>query len=88
MTITSSIKKIKGKYVAMEYPDWACESCGKEHGRGIPKNHVSTWHYGKCEICGQNKSVTQARDFGHFPNWFNRDSGAAKKTGNSKPRKK
>jgi len=41
-----------------------------KHGKAI--NKISTWHYGKCDVCGENNNVTQPRDFGHFPNWFER----------------
>jgi hypothetical protein len=52
------------------YPDWCCSECGMKHGKAI--NKISTWHYGKCDVCGENNNVTQPRDFGHFPNWFER----------------
>ena len=51
-----------------EYPKWACLECGKKHGRMVPE--VSSWHYGKCDVCTKNRSVTEPRDFGHFPLWF------------------
>jgi len=51
-----------------EYPSWACEECGKKHGGG--RKSISTWHYGKCDVCGKNKNVTEPRDFGHFKKWF------------------
>ena len=51
-----------------QYPNWTCAECGIKHGRTI--NKVATWHYGKCDVCEQNNNVTQPRDFGHFPNWF------------------
>lgn len=52
------------------YPAWACLECGKTHGRGMPKDHVFTIHYGKCDVCNKNNFVTEPRDFGHFPRWF------------------
>lgn len=57
-----------------EYPSWACAPCGKEHGasKGKLVHIVATFHYGKCDVCGKNAEVTQPRDYGHFPNWFNR----------------
>ncbi len=58
------MRKIKTK----DYPSWACEECGKKHGKG--SKSVSTWHYGKCDVCGKNNHVTEPIDFGHFPNWF------------------
>jgi hypothetical protein len=51
-----------------EYPNWACQECGKKHGG--KQKEVSCWHYGKCGVCEKNKNVTEPRDFGHFKNWF------------------
>jgi hypothetical protein len=51
-----------------EYPQWTCWECGSKHGKRSPR--IATWNYGKCDVCEENKNVTQPRDFGHFPNWF------------------
>jgi hypothetical protein len=51
-----------------DYPSWTCWECGSKHGTKSP--HISTWHYGKCDVCNENNNVTEPRDFGHFPNWF------------------
>lgn len=51
------------------YPAWACRECGNAYGRGMPEDHVATWHTGVCGVCGQEKTVTEPRDFGHFPAW-------------------
>jgi hypothetical protein len=50
------------------YPSWTCVPCGLKHG-GKAKL-VSTFHYGKCDVCGKNAEVTEPRDFGHFKHWF------------------
>lgn len=47
-----------------DYPDWICYECGMKYGRSEPRK--STWHIGRCDICGETKSVTQPRDFGHL----------------------
>jgi hypothetical protein len=52
------------------YPQWSCWECGTKHG--TKKERIATWHFGKCDVCNQNKNVTQPRDFGHFQNWFNK----------------
>lgn len=52
----------------LEYPSWSCKECGINHGK--KQKEISTWHYGKCDVCKTNKNVTEVRDFGHFPNWF------------------
>lgn len=51
------------------YPVWTCRDCGEAYGRGMPEGHVSTWHTGICGVCGQEKPVTEPRDYRHFPFW-------------------
>jgi hypothetical protein len=52
----------------LDYPSWTCYPCGLKHGS--KQKQISTWHYGKCDVCGKNAEVTEPRDFGHFKNWF------------------
>ena len=42
---------------------WICDLCGTKYG----KYHggVSTYHIGKCDWCGQDKAVTEDRDYGY-----------------------
>ena len=47
-----------------EHPAWVCNDCGQDH-YGVP-NAISTWHTGKCGICGEERSVTEPRDFGGY----------------------
>jgi hypothetical protein len=42
--------------------DFVCDDCGTEFGNAVPDH--ATWHDGECSICGEEKPVTQARDFG------------------------
>lgn len=51
------------------YPSWSCKECGIKHGSGKMKE-ISTWHFGKCDVCKTNHPVTEPRDFFHFLNWF------------------
>jgi hypothetical protein len=53
------------------YPQWSCWECGIKHGSKQVK--LSTWHFGKCDVCKENKSVTEPRDFGHFQKWFDKE---------------
>jgi len=48
----------------MNYPQWICRECGMKYGK--KECGVATWHFGKCDICGQETSVTEPRDFGHI----------------------
>ncbi len=53
-----------------EYPAWVCQECGLKYGRQTSKDHVCTWHPDICGVCGQEKIVTEPRDFGHLKdNW-------------------
>lgn len=54
---------------APPYPDWVCSACGHAHGRGVPPNHVSTWHEDTCGICGRVAACSEPRDFGHLKKW-------------------
>jgi hypothetical protein len=50
-----------------DYPAWVCQDCALANGGRIIPGHVSTHHDGKCDLCGQVKSVTEPRDYGHLP---------------------
>lgn len=47
---------------------WVCDECGK-HALTLPENKgkhqysISTWYKKKCDVCLQEKNVTQPRDF-------------------------
>lgn len=46
-------------------PDWVCYDCGMRLGRRqYGDGQISTWHRGRCDICGKDAEVTQPRDFG------------------------
>ena len=45
-----------------EYPQWICSTCGAKFGKRRC-SECSTWHTGKCDICGIEASVTEPRDF-------------------------
>jgi hypothetical protein len=52
------------------YPRWICLDCGNKYGRRA--GGVCTMHVGKCDVCGEEKSVTEPRDFGYlFDGWRN-----------------
>jgi len=48
------------------YPNWVCQECGSKESK--KQFYMSTWHKGKCEVCGEEKKVTQPRDF-YYPNF-------------------
>ena len=52
------------------YPSWVCSDCGTKalqlpENRGKKRFTVSTFHNGICGVCGQEKAVTEPRDFGY-----------------------
>ena len=52
------------------YPALVCLDCGNKYGRGYQSGNCCTVHNGSCGICGENKLVTEPRDFGHLKhNW-------------------
>lgn len=44
--------------------DWVCHDCGTRHGR--ERKRLSTYHAGRCDVCGEMESVTQGRDYGVY----------------------
>jgi hypothetical protein len=55
---------LKIKMKINNYPDWICRKCGLKYGK--KQKQISTWHYGKCDVCGDPAEVTEPRDFGHL----------------------
>ena len=55
------------------YPQYICIECDNKHGRS-KSNLFSTWHKGKCGICGKEADVTEPRDFGHLKSSWAQES--------------
>lgn len=49
------------------YPRWCCFDCGNKYGKS--EDGVSTFHMGKCGVCGKITDVTEVRDWNYpdFP---------------------
>lgn len=46
---------------------WVCDHCGMKYGRGREPGQLSTWHTGKCGMCGDEEVyVTEDRDYGYI----------------------
>lgn len=58
------IKKLKHSLV--QQPKLVCHECGIKYGRKVIKDHISTYHIGTCDVCNQETSVTEPRDFGYL----------------------
>ena len=59
----------------MKYPHWVCYDCGIEAYKETSKYRelgepilISTYHVGRCHVCGKEKPVTEPRDF-RYPNF-------------------
>jgi len=57
---------------------WVCADCGMKalklkYNKKCKAFSVSTYHHGICDVCGQNKAVTETRDFG-YPRFRKRSS--------------
>jgi hypothetical protein len=60
-----------------EYPSWVCFDCGKKASGGKSFG-LSCWHNGTCGVCGDEKPVTQPRDF-FYPDFKEVLNGKVKK---------
>lgn len=49
-----------------KYPGCICADCGRKHGRVVP-GHISVFNVGICGWCGEEKSVTEPRDYCYPP---------------------
>lgn len=45
-------------------PDWVCSDCGNKYGNR--KCGIATFHIGTCGVCGEEKEVTEPRDYGYL----------------------
>lgn len=45
------------------YPTWTCHECAVDNGGAMVKSHLATWHSGVCDVCRENKPVTEPRDY-------------------------
>jgi len=68
--------------MATKQPDWVCHDCGQQWGRWYdngsylgPSKHCATYHVNRCEVCGQEKPVTEARDYGYLREGWNKIKG-------------
>lgn len=58
-------RKERVKCTDANYPPWTCSECAHEAGGHWPLGHVGTFHNNICPVCGEEKTVTEPRDFGH-----------------------
>ena len=68
-----------GALVSPEQPDWVCRECGRHWGlwwdeegkyKG-PVTHCATYHFDKCGVCAEKKSVTEACNYGYLKEGWN-----------------
>jgi hypothetical protein len=56
-------------YVELKpYPEWVCYDCGINARLAVGKFTpigTATYHIDKCDVCEEEKEVTEPRDFGY-----------------------
>ena len=40
-----------------------CECADTSGGEWLHKDHVATWHTGKCDFCGEKRSLANCNDY-------------------------
>ncbi len=54
-------------YLIKGTPYQVCYDCGINYGNaGRMVTGTSTYHIGRCDVCGKEQAVTEARDFGYI----------------------
>jgi len=48
----------------LEKASWTCADCGEKYGEA--RGYCATFHTGRCDVCGEEKSVTETRDYNYF----------------------
>ena len=54
------------KIVKDWYPNTVCTDCMKALGKVWPVGHIATWYSAECGVCGETKTCTELRDYGHL----------------------
>ena len=48
------------------YPKHICNNCGSRWGNNRYVNETADWIEGKCDLCGQTRSLTGPAEFGEL----------------------
>jgi hypothetical protein len=48
-----------------KYPDWVCNECAVEAGAHVQAGQLAKFHKGTCDLCGEEKLVTEPKEFGN-----------------------
>jgi hypothetical protein len=56
--------------IKLEKASWTCISCGLKYGEA--RGSCATFHNGRCDVCGEEKLVTETRDYGYFRKTLNK----------------
>lgn len=46
--------------------EWICRDCAKKLCKGMLEGHIACYHEGKCNVCGEKKTVTEPRDYRYW----------------------
>jgi hypothetical protein len=49
----------------LQKADWCCRDCGLKYG-DCKEGSVAVFHNSICDICGEEKSITQTRDYNYL----------------------
>ena len=60
--------------------EWVCFECAALRDMFIPAGHIATCNVSICDICGEEKEVTEPRDFGRLQSRINAKIRSMKKT--------
>lgn len=55
----------------MTLRDWhtigfVCADCALRYGRAMRADHIATFHMAKCPVCGEEKLLTEPRDYRNY----------------------
>ena len=42
---------------------YLCKECAEKLGGKWPKGHAATFHYAKCDVCGEEKALANVGDW-------------------------
>jgi uncharacterized protein (DUF983 family) len=48
----------------LDHATVTCADCGDKYG--VHSVRYSSWWVGKCHVCGEEKPITESRDFAYF----------------------
>lgn len=47
----------------LSVPSWTCTECAEDYGGVEKEGYLASWHLGYCDVCKQEKLVTEPKDY-------------------------